>query len=251
MLWLAVIRDVGAGPVTPPIRTRVCTALHGQGSWVTCIWIVYTRQGSVEVLQVTRSLLLQILLYCLVVVYVRLYLSSKESRRVVKIMLPGSLRWLVHSVGSRRCIVTVSIISGAMASGKARGGRFRVDRGGVNFRYELETSWNARESFLILDSPEVVVLDTSVIPDLLGLRAHYPNAESTRVLPGRAQNIVRVLVPDARAMPQGFHDITLVDMTGPTGPTVSMGEMSNLRRQWPTSLLTGMTRRQTDLEALR
>ena len=68
-------------------------------------------------------------------------------------MLPGSLRWLVHSVGSRRCTVTVSITSGVMASGKARGGRFRVYRSGVNFRYELQTSWNARESFLIIDSP--------------------------------------------------------------------------------------------------
>ena len=52
-------------------------------------------------------------------------------------------------------------------------------------------------------------------------------------------------------MPRGFHDITLVDMTGMSGPTVSMGEMRNLQRQWPTSLLTGMTRRQTDLELMR
>ena len=42
----------------------------------------------------------------------------------------------------------------------------------------------------------------------------------------------------------------LVDMTGGTDQTVSMEEMSNLRRQWPTSLLTGMTQRQTDLELL-
>ena len=45
-----------------------------------------------------------------------------------------------------------------MASGKARGSRPRVDRIGVNVRYKLQTSWNA--SFVTLDSPEVVILDT-------------------------------------------------------------------------------------------
>ena len=34
------------------------------------------------------------------------------------------------------------------------------------------------------------------------------------------------------------------------GPPVSKEEMSNLRRQWPTSLMSGMTRRKTDLELL-
>ena len=48
---------------------------------------------------------------------------------------------------------------------------------------------------------------------------------------------------------RGFHDIMLVNMNGETGPTVSMGQMSNLRRQWPTSLLTGITPRQTDLQS--
>ena len=52
-------------------------------------------------------------------------------------------------------------------------------------------------------------------------------------------------------MLRGFHDVTLVDMIGEAGPTSSMAEMSNLRLQWPTSVLTGMTQRQADLEALR
>ena len=43
----------------------------------------------------------------------------------------------------------------------------------------------------------------------------------------RGPNSVCVLVPDNRATPRGFHDATLVDMTGETGPTVSMGEISN------------------------
>ena len=108
-----------------------------------------------------------------------------------------------------------------------------------------------RQSYVNLLSPGVVELDTSVVPDVLGLRALYENAEPSRVLPVWAQNSVRVLVPEARATPMGFHDVTLVDLTGVSGLPVSMGEMGDLRRQWPTSLLTGMTRRQTDLELMR
>ena len=104
---------------------------------------------------------------------------------------------------------------------------------------------------MTLSSPEVVVLDTSVVPDVLGFSTHYPNAELPWVLPRKAPNSVCVLIPDDRATRQGLHDVTLVDMTDKTAPPVSMGEMGNLWRQWPTSLLTGMTRRQTDLEALR
>ena len=72
----------GAGPVVPPISTRECTVVHGQGGWVTCIWIVYTRQGSV--LQVTGSLLLQILLCCLFVVCIRLCLSLEGKQTCCK-----------------------------------------------------------------------------------------------------------------------------------------------------------------------
>ena len=181
---------------------------------------------------------------CLMVVYVRLCLSLEGKQTCCEKSLPGSLRRRVQSVGIRQCTVTVYITSDAMAFVNARGGRPRV---GVSFRYVL---WNAPESFVTLDLSGVVVLDTSVVPNVLGMRARYPDAELTRVLPGRAKNSVRVLIPDARATPRGFHDDTLVDMTGETGPTVSVGEMCNLRRQWPTSLLTGMTRRQTGL-ALR
>ena len=53
----------------PPIGTRSRTV--GPSLGVACIWIVYTRQGSVAVLQVTGSLLLQILLCYLIVVSVR------------------------------------------------------------------------------------------------------------------------------------------------------------------------------------
>ena len=77
----------------------------------------------------------------------------------------------------------------AMATGNDGDGRPRSDRSGVRFSNELQTSWNLPESFVTLSSPEVVVLDTSVVPDVLGLRAHYPNAEPYRVLPVRAPRV--------------------------------------------------------------
>ena len=40
-----------------------------------------------------------------------------------------------------------------------------------HFRNELRVSWNAPKSFVELDSPDVVALDTSVVPDVVGLKA--------------------------------------------------------------------------------
>ena len=78
------------------------------GGWL--VTIVYTQQGSLEVLQATGSLLLLILLCCLIVVCFRL---CSENLTVTK-SLPGSFRQLVHSVGNQRCTVTVYITSGAV-----------------------------------------------------------------------------------------------------------------------------------------
>ena len=79
--WLQFVTR-GAWPVGPPISTRARTVVHGQGGWVTCIWIIYTRQESV--LQVTGSLLLQILLFFLFVVYVHLCLSFEGKQTCCK-----------------------------------------------------------------------------------------------------------------------------------------------------------------------
>ena len=61
--WLQLVMRSGACGSS---NQRV---VPSQGGGVECIWIVYTRQGSVEVLQVTGSLLLPFLLCCLIVVY--------------------------------------------------------------------------------------------------------------------------------------------------------------------------------------
>ena len=94
------------------------------------------------------------------------------------------------------------------------------------------------------------MLDTSAVPDFIGLQARNNDAEPTRVLPGRAQNSFRVLIPDDRAATWGFHEATLMDMAGATGSSVSNEELSALRRQWPVSVVAGMSKRQTDLELM-
>ena len=49
MLWLAAFVMRGMGPVAPPISMRARTVMLSYGAWVICIWIVYTRLGSVDI----------------------------------------------------------------------------------------------------------------------------------------------------------------------------------------------------------
>ena len=49
----------------------------------------------------------------------------------------------------------------------------------------------------------------------------------------------------------GFHDVTLLDMADAVGPVVPLGDLWLLRRQWPLSVVSGMSRKQTDLELMR
>ena len=109
-------------------------------------------------------------------------------------------------------MVTVYITCGTMASGDDMSSRPKDDHSGVNFRNELRRSWNAPKSFVDLYSMGVVALDTSVVPDVLGLKAFYDEAELVRVLPGMAENIIRILIPDDCAEPRGFHDNLLEDI---------------------------------------
>ena len=155
-------------------------------------------------------------------------------------LLPEPLFQLVCLVDNYRHTVTVYRISGAMASGDSRP---KADRSGIHFRNQLQVPWNAPESIMTLDSLGVVVLDTSAVPDFIGLQARNNDAEPTWVLPGRAQSSVRVLMPDDRAAPPSW--IWLVRLGLPSE------ELSALRRQWPVSVVPGMSKRQTELELMR
>ena len=67
------------------------------------------------------------------------------------------------------------------------------------------------------------MLDTSYVPDVLGLRTR--DAELVRVLPGRAQDSIRVLIPDANVGASGLHDVIIEDMADVAGPPVSVGDL--------------------------
>ena len=55
-----------------------------------------------------------------------------------------------------------------------------------------------------LSTPRVVDLDTSITPDVFGLRAFDSREPVVRMLPGDFQNLVHLLVPNATAGPMGF-----------------------------------------------
>ena len=48
----------------------------------------------------------------------------------------------------------------------------------------------------------------------------------------------------------GFHDVTLGDMLDTSGPPITMGDLGQLRWQWPVSIVSGMAHRQTELELM-
>ena len=103
----------------------------------------------------------------------------------------------------------------------------------------------------MLDSPGVFELDTTVIPDVLGFCARDHDAAPVRVMRGRTDDSVRVLIPDAKELDPGFHDVTLLDMADAVKPIVPVGDLGLLRRQWPVAVLSSMSRQQLDYEKMR
>ena len=58
------------------------------------------------------------------------------------------------------------------------------------------------------------------------------------------------LVPDARVMDRGFHEITLVDMGDTSEPDVFIADLSLLRLQWPIPVVSSLSWLQPELEQL-
>ena len=151
------------------------------------IRIVYTQQGSIEVLQVTGSLFILLIVCCCIVLCLRSYCESL----CVRELLPQPLFLLVCLIDNTPRTVTVYHISGTMASGDSRP---KADRCGISFRNQLQVGQVGHAGGCCLryiDRP--------------GCHQINKDAELTRVLPGRAQNSVWVLMPDDRAAPWGFH----------------------------------------------
>ena len=117
--------------------------------------------------------------------------------------------------------MTVHRISGAMTSGDSRP---KADWSVIHFRNQLQVLWNALELIVTLDCGGWSCW--TPWPSLM-LSARNDGVELIRVLlGGGGGDSVRVLIPDDRAAPWGFHDVTLVDMAGATGPSVSKEDLS-------------------------
>ena len=100
----------------------------------------------------------------------------------------------------------------------------------------------------------VVDLDTSIMPDVFGLRAFDHREPVVRMLLGEFENMVQVLVPDATATPVGFHDVLLENLSNTPDYRARIAlprDITSLRRRWPSFLFLDMHRRQPDMEIMR
>ena len=68
---------------------------------------------------------------------------------------------------------------------------------------------------------------------------------------GRAPDGVRVLIPNEKGSDRELYDVTLVDMVDADAPVVPVADLCVLRRQWPLSVVSGMSRKQTGYESLQ
>ena len=136
-----------------------------------CIWIVYTRLRSVEVLQVTGSLVLRILLWCLAIVCFSLALNGSDCDKVVAWFVMHSA-WYQRS-SSWLCKVTVYITDGTMASVTLGVAGPEMTVVGSVFAASCRHRGTRPSHTWTWESPGVVKLDTSVVRDVLGLRVLY------------------------------------------------------------------------------
>ena len=106
--WLEFVTHE-AVPVATPISERVHTDACSQGGELTDFGIVYTRERSVDVLQVTGSLLLQIILCCFAALFYSLYLRTNGESLYCEISFIGSPSRHVRPANSGHYAVTVYI----------------------------------------------------------------------------------------------------------------------------------------------
>ena len=100
-------------------------------------------------------------------------------------------------------------------------------RAGITFGVELVVPRDAPEAVVDLHSDGVMDLDT--VPDVIGLTGRRPGAAVCQIIQGRD---VRALVPASGGLERDFHDVTIVDMGDLPESSVSIDELSLLRRQW-------------------
>ena len=229
-LWWALTCDVGVWRVAPPISV----AAHNAATWLGCSgcwWRLWTT-WLVLVLLLTWTHMLLILLWCC--------LNKCVSACGVLVRLRGII-WLYYRVGlvGRLRIInritvprhTLSLCTFIFIMTSADDWSSRA----VDDRYCMHTLWDPSVNTCDdITWPGVVVLETTIVPDVVGLHAFDDRAPVFRVLPGDFGNTVRVLVPDARAEPREFHDILIENLSGMKPCHIrpaSKGELTALRRR--------------------
>ena len=85
-------------------------------------------------------------------------------------VLPCRLR-LLRIIVKTVCTFTVYISCSVMASGEGRNSQSAGDPCGKTFWCEMRTSWDPPKTYVDLASPGVVVMDTTIVPDVVDLHA--------------------------------------------------------------------------------
>ena len=122
-------------------------------------------------------------------------------------------------------------------------------RAGVTFGVELFVPWDPPEMLTDLSAKGTVPLRD--VQDVFGLCGRREGATESRILQGWDARSVRVLVPDPRGLEQNFHDVTVVDMGDLPESEVSIPELSDLTRKWPSAVIAHMRWRQPELEEMQ
>ena len=94
-------------------------------------------------------------------------------------------------------------------------------------------------------------MDTSIVPDVFGLRSFDSRESISRMLPGQFPNEHRALIPGAT--PVCFHDIIMSDLQATPAwqaRRIMPSDVTSLRRCWPKILFATMHKRQADMENL-
>ena len=123
----------------------------------------------------------------------------------------------------------------------------------VDDYYNIRLSNNTDYSNPInLSSLGVVDLDTTIVPDVFGLRAFDSESPITRMFPGQFWNELRLLIPGIAS--ETFHDIAITDLSATPEWWASQlvpSDITSLRRRWPRILFRIIHKRQEEMEQLR
>ena len=214
----------GAWLAGRPMSMRSAVAVFPGGVRIVYIRSAPPGSSSLDAVPVTGSLLFYAPVCCLAVCC-----AAEFSLRV---LFGGTVCFWLAGRGLFFRQVGISSVMAADSAAAAGG------RAGITFDVEL---------VIPCDAPDVLIY-LGIVPDVIGLTGRRPESAVCRIMQGRD---VRALVPDSRGLERNFHDMTIVDMGDLPEVSVSMHDLSLLRRQWPTTVLRHMVWLQQDLDTMR